>query len=93
MSPAIALRRVFEAVASGIFLTGGPGIYDPCEKTPTDAFEYLTRQEKEDLTNSAQHAVRLIAFGSIHKVLGMDPLPSPATLNNKSNKRKFESAS
>lgn len=33
---------------------GGPGIYDPCEKTPTDAFDYLTLQEKEDLTNSAQ---------------------------------------
>lgn len=40
---------------------GGPGVYDPCEKTPTDAFEYLSRQEKEDLTNSAQVRLNYIS--------------------------------
>jgi len=36
----------------------GAGIYDVCEKEPTDAMEYLTRQQREDITASAQ--VRLV---------------------------------
>lgn len=36
-----------------------------------------------------QLTVRMMAFGDIYKVLGMDPLPDSATAaNNKSNKRK-----
>lgn len=72
-----ALRRVFEAIASGILLPGSSGLLDPCEKDPTDAASNLTNQEREDITASAQHALRLIAFRQIHKVLGMDPLPPP----------------
>lgn len=77
MSPGDALRRVFECIASGIFLPGGPGLYDPCEKEPTDALASLTNQMKEDITASAQHALRLLAFRQIHKVLAMEPLPPP----------------
>ncbi|XP_025076885.1 LOW QUALITY PROTEIN: zinc finger RNA-binding protein-like [Pomacea canaliculata] len=77
MSPGDALRRVFECIASGILLPGGPGLYDPCEKEPTDALASLTNQMREDLTASAQHALRLLAFRQIHKVLGMEPLPPP----------------
>ncbi|XP_078601314.1 zinc finger RNA-binding protein-like isoform X45 [Branchiostoma floridae x Branchiostoma japonicum] len=82
-SPGDALRRNFEAIASGILLPSGPGLYDPCEKEPTDAAGTLTPQEREDITASAQHALRLLAFRQIHKVLGMDPLPSPARFGNK----------
>ncbi|XP_038146348.1 interleukin enhancer-binding factor 3 homolog isoform X4 [Cyprinodon tularosa] len=71
-----ALRRVLECLASGILLPDGPGIYDPCEKDPTDAIGHLDQQQREDITLSAQHALRLSAFGQLHKVLGMDPLPS-----------------
>ncbi|KAM4717864.1 interleukin enhancer-binding factor 3 homolog [Anableps anableps] len=71
-----ALRRVLECLASGILMTDGPGIYDPCEKDPTDAIGHLDQQQREDITASAQHALRLSAFGQLHKVLGMDPLPS-----------------
>lgn len=77
MSPGDALRRVFECIASGILLPGGPGLYDPCEKEPRDCAAELSAQEREDITASAQHALRLIAFRQIHKVLGMDPLPAP----------------
>ncbi|XP_023932423.1 zinc finger RNA-binding protein [Lingula anatina] len=77
MGPGDALRRVFECIASGILLPGGPGLLDPCEKEPTDAAGSLTNQEREDITASAQHALRLIAFRQIHKVLGMDQLPAP----------------
>ncbi|KFQ29504.1 Spermatid perinuclear RNA-binding protein, partial [Mesitornis unicolor] len=70
-----ALRRVMECLASGILLPG-PGLHDPCEREPTDALSYMTVQQKEAITHSAQHALRLSAFGQIYKVLEMDPLPS-----------------
>ncbi|XP_074649610.1 zinc finger RNA-binding protein-like [Tubulanus polymorphus] len=88
MSPGDALRRVFECIASGILLPGGPGLYDPCEKDATDAAASLTNQEREDITASAQHALRLIAFRQIHKVLGMDALPAPRFSRNRFNSRK-----
>ncbi|XP_053328399.1 spermatid perinuclear RNA-binding protein isoform X2 [Spea bombifrons] len=71
-----ALRRVMECLASGILLPGGPGLHDPCEREPTDALSYMTVTEREEITHSAQHALRLLAFGQIYKVLQMDPLPS-----------------
>lgn len=40
-----------------------------------------------------QLAVRMMAFGDIYKVLGMDPLPDSVTAANKSNKRKRVSSS
>ncbi|XP_024141803.1 interleukin enhancer-binding factor 3 homolog isoform X2 [Oryzias melastigma] len=71
-----ALRRVLECLSSGILLAEGPGISDPCEKEATDAVGHLNSQQREDITASAQHALRLSAFGQLHKVLGMDSLPS-----------------
>ncbi|KAM7372446.1 hypothetical protein PAMP_009610 [Pampus punctatissimus] len=71
-----ALRRVLECLASGILMADGAGISDPCEKESTDAIGHLDQQQREDITASAQHALRLSAFGQLHKVLGMDPLPS-----------------
>jgi len=77
LSPGDALRRVFEALAGGILLPDSPGFLNPCEKEPTDAAAELTNQEREDITSSSQHALRLIAFRQIHKVLGMEQLPPP----------------
>lgn len=54
MPPGDALRRIMEALASGILLPGGPGLLDPCEKDPTDAAASLTPQQREDITASAQ---------------------------------------
>uniref|UniRef100_M3ZHL9 Spermatid perinuclear RNA-binding protein n=1 Tax=Xiphophorus maculatus TaxID=8083 RepID=M3ZHL9_XIPMA len=71
-----ALRRVMECLASGILLPGGPGLHDPCEKEPTDTLADMTDQEAEAITYGAQHALRLMAFGQIYKVLEMEPLPS-----------------
>jgi len=76
MPPGDSLRRVFECIASGILLPGGPGLYDPCEKEAYDVTATLTNQQREDITALAQHALRLIAFRQIHKVMGMDALPS-----------------
>ncbi|XP_062263323.1 interleukin enhancer-binding factor 3 homolog isoform X1 [Platichthys flesus] len=71
-----ALRRVLECLASGILMADAAGISDPCEKESKDAISHLDPQQREDITASAQHALRLSAFGQLHKVLGMDPLPS-----------------
>ncbi|XP_054285579.1 zinc finger RNA-binding protein-like isoform X2 [Macrosteles quadrilineatus] len=77
MPPGEALRRILEALSSGILLPGGPGLLDPCEKEPVDAAGSLTAQQREDLTASAQTALRLFAFRQIHQVLGMEMLPQP----------------
>uniref|UniRef100_A0A3Q3M319 Interleukin enhancer binding factor 3b n=1 Tax=Mastacembelus armatus TaxID=205130 RepID=A0A3Q3M319_9TELE len=75
-----ALRRVLESVSTPSFMMliklNAAGISDPCEKEATDAIGHLDQQQREDITASAQHALRLSAFGQLHKVLGMDPLPS-----------------
>ncbi|XP_075715108.1 LOW QUALITY PROTEIN: interleukin enhancer-binding factor 3 [Rhinoderma darwinii] len=76
MAAGEAFRRVLECLSSGILMPDGPGLHDPCEKEATDALAHLERQQREDITHSAQHALRLAAFGQLHKVLGMDSLPS-----------------
>uniref|UniRef100_A0A8C9W3N0 Zinc finger RNA-binding protein n=1 Tax=Scleropages formosus TaxID=113540 RepID=A0A8C9W3N0_SCLFO len=86
--PGDALRRVFECISSGILLSGGPGLMDPCEKNPTDTLSTMTEQQREDITSSAQFALRLLAFRQIHKVLGMDPLPQMNQRFNIRNNRK-----
>ncbi|KAK6029186.1 zinc finger, C2H2 type, partial [Ostertagia ostertagi] len=75
LSASAALRRVFEAVASGVLLKTGPGIADPCEKEAVDVLAPLTGQQREAITASAQHALRLIAFNQLYKVLGLERLP------------------
>ncbi|KAJ8005590.1 hypothetical protein DPEC_G00119520 [Dallia pectoralis] len=88
LSPGDALRRVFECISSGILLPGGPGLADPCEKNPTDTLTTMVEQQREDITSSAQFALRLLAFRQIHKVLGMDPLPQMNPRFNVRNNRK-----
>ncbi|XP_041723339.2 interleukin enhancer-binding factor 3a isoform X2 [Coregonus clupeaformis] len=73
-----SFRRVLECLASGILMADGPGIKDPCEKEKVDAIGHLDTQQREDITQSAQHALRLSAFGQLYKVLGMDSLPARA---------------
>ncbi|XP_037633018.1 zinc finger RNA-binding protein isoform X1 [Sebastes umbrosus] len=88
LSPGDALRRVFECISSGILLPGAPGLVDPCEKKPVDTLTSMGEQQREDITSSAQFALRLLAFRQIHKVLGMDPLPQINPRFNIRNSRK-----
>lgn len=67
LSPGDCMRRVMEALSTGI-LINGPGILDPCEKDPHDALIGLSKQQREDLTVSAQTFLRMIAFRQIFKV-------------------------
>eukprot|EP00096_Caligus_rogercresseyi_P000353 TRINITY_DN1076_c0_g1_i1.p1 TRINITY_DN1076_c0_g1~~TRINITY_DN1076_c0_g1_i1.p1 ORF type:complete len:478 (+),score=209.00 TRINITY_DN1076_c0_g1_i1:160-1593(+) len=83
LSPSSSLLRVLEVISSGIFLEGGSGLKDPCENEDQDVSSYLTPQQREDLTHSAQYFIRLITYRQINKVLGMDKLPP----RNKGGKR------
>ncbi|XP_006898019.1 PREDICTED: zinc finger RNA-binding protein 2 [Elephantulus edwardii] len=75
LGPGDAMRRVLECVSAGMLLADGPGLQDPCERDPQDVLDSMTRQEREEVTASAQHALRMLAFRKIHRVLGMDRLP------------------
>uniref|UniRef100_W5L8M1 Spermatid perinuclear RNA-binding protein-like n=1 Tax=Astyanax mexicanus TaxID=7994 RepID=W5L8M1_ASTMX len=75
LGPGEALRRVLGCIATGILLPNGPGLRDPCEKEQVDTLSAMTVDQAELLTHTAQHALRLLAFGLIHKFLQMDPLP------------------
>ncbi|XP_054629497.1 zinc finger RNA-binding protein isoform X2 [Dunckerocampus dactyliophorus] len=94
LSPGDALRRVFECISSGILLSGGPGLMDPCEKNAVDTLAPMGEQQREDITLSAQFALRLLAFRHIHKILGMDPLPqaNPRFSVNSSRKRRHDNS-
>uniref|UniRef100_A0A914R558 DZF domain-containing protein n=1 Tax=Parascaris equorum TaxID=6256 RepID=A0A914R558_PAREQ len=60
LSPGDAVRRVFEAIASG---------------DGRDVLADLSGQQREDITAGSQHALRLIAFNQMYKVLGVERLP------------------
>ncbi|KAG7205067.1 hypothetical protein KM043_005445 [Ampulex compressa] len=92
LSPGEALRRLLECVAGGILLPGSPGLSDPCEKEPVDAIGNMTAQQREDITASAQHALRLVAFRQIHKVLGMEQLPPPKNKGRFARKRRRDNS-
>ncbi|GMT31132.1 hypothetical protein PFISCL1PPCAC_22429 [Pristionchus fissidentatus] len=86
-----ALRRFFEALSTGILFESGPGVLDPCEKETVNVLASLSAQDRENITSSAQHALRLIAFGQIHKILGMEkmvPAPSPPNGERKRPRQK-----
>ncbi|KAI6197586.1 hypothetical protein M3Y94_01242100 [Aphelenchoides besseyi] len=73
LSVSNAFRRVFEMIASGVFMSKKfTELIDPCEKEPTNPLFDLTVQQRENFICSAQHALRLIAFDQIHMVLGME---------------------
>lgn len=78
-SPPEVLRRVFELFASGFLLLNTPGLNDPCEKEPVDVLGYLSDQEREDLTASAQYALRLMVYNQLYKILG---IAQPAALKS-----------
>lgn len=86
LSPAEATRRVLECIASGVLLSDGPGLQDPCQKEAFDVLESLTNQEREDITANAQQALRMISFRQIHKVLDMEPLRS--TRQSRQNRKR-----
>merc|ERR550532_3008881 len=80
LSPGDALRRVLECISGGILSSAplGVGLLDPCENDFCDVTEELKLQCREDVTASAQVALRQIVFKQIHKVLGIDLISPPS---------------
>jgi len=70
-STAEGFRRVFECIAAGLLLPGSSGLKDPVEKETINVLDCLELQEAEDITASAQHALRLMAYRKIYKILGV----------------------
>ncbi|CAF3546466.1 unnamed protein product [Rotaria sordida] len=66
-------RSVFACLSSGILLPNhiGPGITDPCEKELVDAADYLTLEERLNITNYAQNILRLISFEKYETIFHM----------------------
>ena len=52
-------------------IAGGTGLVDRVTNAtgPEDAVACMTEQQREDLTNSAQHALRLITFNQVCEFL------------------------
>jgi hypothetical protein len=63
---------LLQVIASGLLLSDGNGLKDPCEREDSDVSSLLmTIQEREDITRGSQRFLRLMHFRQIYKVLGM----------------------
>jgi len=71
LNPAASLMRVMEVVASGLFMTDGSGLKDPCEHDNHDVCVNMNFQDREDITRGAQYYLRQMHFRKIWKVLGL----------------------
>lgn len=107
----LKFRTIFEAFSSGMLfmqsltsmnhdnVTECLELVDPCIKESVKSiFEHVTQQQKEDLTSSAQHALRLIAYKKINQILALDAaeansLFSSTTSSDKLISKKNESQS
>lgn len=72
LTPSRSLRLVLQSLASGILLPDSPGVYDPCEREPTDLCTTMSLQEREGVTVSAQHILRMLTFHKLSEVLGVN---------------------
>lgn len=65
-------------------------LVDPCKKNSTKSvFEHLSLQQKEDLTSSAQHALRLIAFKKINQILALDAAEANLLFSSTTSSDRF----
>ncbi len=83
-------RTVMEFIANGFFLPPLSEIYalDTCEKAQTCVVDYLSLQQREDITRDAQQILRLIAFKQIHKVLNITQINMQEHFQQKKDQQK-----
>ncbi|KAJ1370992.1 hypothetical protein KIN20_032849 [Parelaphostrongylus tenuis] len=67
-----AFRRVFEALATGIFLPGSPALFDPTEPGMRIGYD-LSFEDMDLVCSTAQTLLRVICNGGHAAVLGTDP--------------------
>ncbi|CEF66447.1 Zinc finger RNA-binding protein [Strongyloides ratti] len=67
--PSGLLRRFLEMLASGLIIPQSFVIIDPCERDERNVLQNLSQQNREDITNCAQHALRMMSFNKLSDII------------------------